>query len=335
MQENNSQAATPLPAPAINESVIKASINVDLSKASMQYEQTLQAATDIKFDKTNLKGDYAPLKQLRALIKKIDDLRTEKNRPYLDAQKLINKVSADLTVPLQKILDEKTKEYEGLVKEVAADNKKIADEKARVDGIKLAIDNLILTQSQAIAGASTSTELEAVRTILKANEANKDRYQEFLADLKAKIKELLPLITKQGAEIDRLEELEKERKKQLKKGDERGAMKIMDKISGLTGSIEERKITVQEKAINSTIAAGTVIVAEPIQSHVPTARRTTWKFKIVDQAELMKKAPDLAIVTLDNEKTKAVLNTLKDAGVLKDKTEHTLNGIMYYEEKLY
>ena len=53
------------------------------------------------------------------------------------------------------------------------------------------------------------------------------------------------------------------------------------------------------------------------------------------EKEVMKKAPELVVFTLDKDKVDAVLKTMKDTEVLNGKTEMIVNGIRYFEQKTY
>ncbi len=66
-----------------------------------------------------------------------------------------------------------------------------------------------------------------------------------------------------------------------------------------------------------------------------SARRTIWKFEVVNEKEVMKKAPELVVFSVNEDMVKANLKLLKDTNQLDGKTELIVNGIRYYEQKTF
>ena len=66
-----------------------------------------------------------------------------------------------------------------------------------------------------------------------------------------------------------------------------------------------------------------------------TKFRRSYNIEIVDEKEAIKKAKDLIEITINKTAANVVLNTLKDTGAFKDKSEVIVNGIKYSEIKNY
>jgi hypothetical protein len=143
--------------------------------------------------------------------------------------------------------------------------------------------------------------------------------------------ELTSKIKEQKELVKEREKIEAEKKKAEESGDEDKLNELMTKEQSIDDKISENTVLVQEAAANSLI---------PINDDGDTAvmvkaRRTIWKAELVNSKEAMKKAPELLEISLNNEKIRDTINTLKDAGVFKGKSEYLLNGIRFFEAKTF
>lgn len=311
--------------------VVKAEYNLELNK--LNYQEILQRAEDISFNKETLEKDYAPLKDLRAIIKKIDDLREEKKKPHLEAGRLVDAAAKDLSKPLQEVLDRKTKEYSKLAEEVRQEQEKVAREQDRVNGIRSAIDTFFLDASQAIAAAKTPQDIVAVEKLIGSHKANSSRYAEFLPELIEKAAALTPKIKDQKEAIRQLDELHRKEEEAKKTGDDATLLQVMEEKEVVQATIDEGKVTVQEEAINQ--ATNTPVYVGRSSFSAPKPRRTTWKIEIVDLELAIRKSRMLLDITLNPTKANESKKLLQDSGVFDGKTEHIVNGIRYYEDKQY
>ena len=330
---------------AISEPQIKAAVTIptiesvtaqyrlELNKEG--YQSVLQQAEDIVFAKETLQTDGEPLKKLRVIIKKIDELRAEKKSPYFEAGKVIDQAAKDLTKPLEEVLARKTQEYTKLAQEIKKELEDARIEKERVDGVKKEIDIFILNITQDIVSAENTSALSSIEMRMGSHKGNKSRYHEFLPDLVKRCDELTPMIKKQKEHINNVEELKKKEEEALAKGDDQAVLDARASIQEVDTKLEELKIRTQETAINQSTSIPSFVVPEVIMPQAVSARRTTWKAEIVDKKEVMKKSPDMVEVTLISSKVSETIKTLKDAGTLKGKTEFVMNGVRYFESALY
>lgn len=325
--------ATPIPAQPFSLEKTKAEMTLALSKEGMAYQNLLQEGEDVVFTEDNVNEERSCIVNLRKVKKSLEDVVN----PYTEKWQGFNAAKKSLLDPVLLLLTKKNNECKKVAQQIDEKNRKIKAENDRKDRIKTEIDTFFLDQSQAIAGAKTSEDLVSIEKRIGSHKANKSRYEEFLPTLIEKADELTPLIKTQKEAIKKLEDLKKQEEAALKSGDDQAVLDARDAQEAVTQKIDENKIVAQETAIGMTQSAGVSNggYARPVTSAAPKARRTTWEMEMKDLKELLKKSPDLLDMTLNKEKAKVILKTLKDSGQLEGKTEITLNGVRYFEEKSY
>ena len=75
---------------------------------------------------------------------------------------------------------------------------------------------------------------------------------------------------------------------------------------------------------------------EGLEIKIPEKKSTDKAvIEVVNEKEVMKKAPELVVFTIDEEKVRNNLKLLKDSNQLEGKTELIINGIRYYEQKTF
>lgn len=234
---------------------------------------------------------------------------------------------ADIKNPIQ------TK-YTQLCHDVLKRQQEEIKEKARVDAIKNGIESNAVMFAQKIANCTTSAELTIVERNINLEKTYKNKYAEFLPDAIIRFNELNTILASQKISVKKLEEIAAGQLQAKATGDDAKFLALEDQKETVEAQVEETKIVVQETAINQSMNDSGVTVAQTVFPKV-TAKRTTWKFEVVNEKEVMKKAPELVVFSIDDEKVKAILKTLKDTGQLDGKTEQIVNGIRYYEEKTF
>lgn len=308
----------------------KAEMQLVLTKAGLAYQKLLQDGEAVVFTKENLNADQVVLKTLRTVKKKLEDVEN----PYTESWKGFNQVKKELVDPIVALLTKKEGEYKKLAKEVEEEKARIAQDNARKAAIQQTITDFILTQSQAIAAATTPEEIVAIEKLIGSNKGATNRYQEFLPEFCQRADDLLPLIKAQKEAIKKLADLKKKEEEARKSGDDEAVLQHMEAQEEITGKIEEGKITVQEAAINQA-ANTSVVVAQEVAPEAPKSRRTVWKAEIVDMEQAVKKSRHLLDITLNSGKVSDSIKTLKESGVFEGKTEHVVNGVRYFEDKSY
>lgn len=318
----------------VSKAVVKATISTELTKQFTNYQNILNIAGTVIFTKDNLQKEGTILTTLRNIIKSIDTLREAKKKPYFQAGKTIDEAAKELTAPIQQVLDSLNASYKTIAQQIENDRRQIEMENQRIESVRQAITSFVIDTSQAIAAATTPDEIVAIEKNIGSHKANKSKYQEFLPELIEKADELVPIIKQQKEHIKTLGKIQKEKDKAEESGDDAKLMKLMEQEETVTAQLQEGAVNIQETAVAQSIGSGTTIATTVAPGQVK-ARRTTWKAELIDVKEAMKKCPELLDVSLNSEKVSANMKVLKDAKVFDGKTEVIINGIKYYEEKLY
>ncbi len=309
--------------------VTKAELQIALSKEGLQYQQLLQEGENLKFTKDNLVEERDSLKPLRNVKKKLED----KKNPYWEKYKAWNDAKSSLITPVEELLKRKEAELSKLALEIEADKKKAEQEKARVSGIRQAIDSFFIAQSQAIAGAKTLVELTAIEKIIGSHKANKARYAEFLPDLVGKAENLTPLIKQQKDNIRKLEAVKEAEAKAAESGDDQAVLDAREAQESLQNKFDEVNIKAQEQAVGMATRVETVVVPEVVLPAAPKPRRQVWTYESTDINETLKKMPNFVDLTLNKEKVDEYLKAKKAEGI--EGEEFTVFGIRFFIQKSF
>ena len=154
---------------------------------------------------------------------------------------------------------------------------------------------------------------------LEKSESNAKKYGEFHKEAIEKYDSVLkPILKDQKEKTKQQEELKQQLNEAIANDD-------IEKI-------DDNQVKVQEEAINKASLDFTPMAEEIIAD---TKFRRSYNIEIVDEKEAIKKAKDLIEITINKTAANVVLNTLKDTGAFKDKSEVIVNGIKYSEIKNY
>jgi len=310
---------------------IKAQFGIELTKKHGNYQKALEQLQGITVTEDNIEEAQQFMRNVNSFIKYLDDLRKEMKDPFFKQGKSIDDVHKEFANPIIAIRDKVQK----LLNDVAAIKaKKIEEDRQRLlktQAIKEAINTFVLNFSVKIAAADSNEQLISLERLINLEKANKSKYADLLSLLIERCNELNEKLAEQKKLVKQREELKKQQEEAKKQGDDDKLNELLEKQQAIDDEIADNTVIVQEQAANSIIADTNEI--DELES--VKARRTVWKAEISDVKEAMKKAPELLDVTLNNDAVKAVLNTLKDSGSLKGKTELTVNGIRYFEQKTF
>ena len=189
---------------ALTPEIVKAQLTVALSKEGLAYQNLLQACENVTFTKDNLNEERTVLKDLRKVKSNLAGM----TNPHTAAWQQWNAARKSLADPVDALLTKKEGEFSKISKEIAAENARIEAEKARVKGIKDAIDTFFLEQSQAVANTSEPSEIVRIEKLIGSHKANKTRYAEFLPLLVEKADILADLIKDKKSALRELEALQ-------------------------------------------------------------------------------------------------------------------------------
>ena len=315
--------------PQLSQEIITAQFRKELM--AYQYQQLLDELGAIKVTSDTIESTQKKIKEARSLKKKIEDVKSNLKKPYWDICTKFDTAFNDLKTPLDNLINDKEKEVNNLSKKIAEENQQKERERLRIEGVKKSIEEFVFEQTRNIASATTDVELVAIEKLIGSHKANKSRYEELLPSLVEKCEELTPLIKKQKEHIRELAEIERKKNEALQKGDDREAMELEEKKEAVQSSIEETKIIIQETAIESALSSTDVIEVKEVLV-TPKPRRTTWEMEIVDEKKAFNSG--MLVYEINKEKAKAQLEVVKQT-LPKDQEEMTINGIRYYQNKIY
>jgi hypothetical protein len=305
---------------------IEIQISIHLTKQYGNYQEALKQAENATVTEETIEQSQNFLRNLGKFIKAIDDHREAMKKPYFQAGKDIDAAHKSVSKKFEAARDVLQKKLndaaQAKILRLQEENRKIQREGA----IKQAINDFILDYSVKIASATNNEQLLAYERLINLEKANKSKYAEFLPLLIERCNDLNGKLAEQKVLIKQKDEIERQKQAALDKNNDEKAMKLAQQEQDLLDKINENTIKVQEQASESIFVSS----APAPLSEMPKAAYTTWKCEIVNEKEVMKKAPELLDVKLNAEKAKTVLNTLKETGALEGKTEYTLNGIRYF-----
>lgn len=319
--------------PVITQEVVTSKFNLELTRN--KYQEALQSLTSYNITRDNINEAQEKMKKARKFLTVFKTIYEEKKKPSWDEYNLWLATYNNLKAPFEKLIAEKTAVLTKISNELEKERIAAANEKTRIDNVKTKIDNFILSVSQQIAEASSDDQLVSLEKLIGSHKANKSRYQEFLPDFITRCNELTPILKKQKEAVRKIEELKKQEQEALASGDDQKVLDSQESQEAVQATISENKVVVQETAINQAIAPE--ITHVEVLAPTISARRTSWKAELLPDAKSLKKAFDAGMLDceLNSEKAKTTLNALKDAGTLKGLTEYTLNGVRYFEQKLF
>lgn len=304
--------------------VVQAQIIKDTS--AHNYQKLLQAAEDIHFDKETLNQDYLPLKELREIKKRIEDLEN----PYTAAWKLWNESKASVLNPIKDVLTRKGNEFTVLATQIKTEQQLVEKNNKRINDIKTLIQNTSIRFSTQIAAAENIEELVRIEKAI-GSEQTKKQYQEFVPQLIIELEKLKPLITAQKGNFKELDNVKNKQQAVNESGNDEEIIMWLDSENIPIEKIESIKTEVQHVALNSAINQTTEVESEST-TVLPKAKRTTWEYEITEWDLFKKNYPQFIKCEPDHEKIKEMIKQEKDG---KRINERTVNGLKIYLKSTY
>lgn len=310
---------------------LKAQFGIELTKKYGNYQKTLDELKKIIISEDNIEEVQKLMKGINSFLKSSDDLRKEMKEPFFRQGKAIDDVYKEFSTPIEVIKVDIQKKLNDVA---VAKAKKIELERQRLQKeqqIKETINNFILDNSVKIASADSNEQLLSLERLINLEKANKSKYGDLLPLLIERCNELNSKLAEQKVLVKQKEELLKQQEKAKEAGDDDKLSELKAKEQEIENKIADNTVTVQEQAANSIITNSN----ELDELDEVKARRTVWKAEIQDVKEVMKKASQMLDISLNAEKIREAISTLKDAGTFKGKTEVVVNGIRYFESKTF
>lgn len=310
---------------------IQGKFNIALTQS--KFQQLANKADSLVYNEDNLEEIADFLKSLRSVKKAIEETHKEGKAEALKIGRDWDMAKNTFTNQVIAIEEKPQAEYSRICIEVDQRKRDAAIEKQRVVNIKQGIETNALKFATDIANCTTSDRLAYFERLINLEKGRKDKYAEFINDAVIRFNELNALLAAQKIEVKKLEEIRLQELEAAKAKDEEKMLLLQQQREASENRIEEAKIVVQETVINQATKVEISIADEIFP--IVKSRRTTWKFEMINEKEVIKKSPELLIVSLNDEKVKIILQNLKDTHVLDDKTEYILNGIRYWEQKTF
>jgi hypothetical protein len=322
----NTEVATPqLPAP------IQGRFNIALTNS--KFQQLADEAGTLIYNEDNLQKIKDYLDKTRKVEKAIEDTHKDGKAEALNIGRQWDAGKNSFLAMVANIKSFPQQEYTRICNEVLQRQRDQEAERFRISNIKQGIESNAILFAKQIAECETTPQLTALESRINLEKTRKEKYQEFLPDAIARFSELNAILANQKKIVKGLEENARLQLEAKQKQDDEALLKLQQQQEQQQAQMEENKVVVQETAIAQSVNA--VEYAQEVITAAPKARRTTWSYEVINEKEVMKKSPELVIFTLDTEKVKSVLKTLKDTEQLEGKTEMIVNGIRFFEQKTF
>jgi hypothetical protein len=310
---------------------IAGKFNIALTQS--KFQQLADKANNLIYNEDNLEE----IKQFLADTRKVEKAIEETHKDgKAEALKIGRDWDTGKNTFLETVAAIKLKpqqEYTKLCNDILLRQQQEEAEIQRKQTIKNGIETNAVQFAKDISNCTTSIELTNVERKINLEKTRKEKYMEFLDDANKRYTELNSLLATQKTTVKELEENARQQEIAKQQQDNAKLLELKEQQEQQEAKIEEAKVVVQETAINQSMKEETPIARTIFPS--VSARRTTWKFEVVNEKEVMKKAPELVVFSIDEEKVKANLKLLKDSNQLEGKTELTINGIRYSEQKTF
>lgn len=322
--------------------IIKANFSLELSK--LNYQTALQSLTSYVITRDNVVEAQEKIKGARAFLKRFDEIKTAGKAAALAECRSWDLAFNELKEPFDKLLVEKSAAMSKIAQQLEEERQEAERERLRIAGIKQAIDNFVIEQSQAIAAAQTTQQLVRIEQLIGSHKANKARYAEFLHELVFKSSNLADLIKEQKVFIRKLEALKEAENVAESTGQDQAVLDLREDQQKLAAKIEENAIKAQESTIDMVINSGAIDV-EIVPAEAPRPRRQTWEWEINDDVikgeiiygsgikKVAKAMPSWVEMKPIEKKIEAFLAESKPHW--KDKEDMEVNGVRFYLKKKY
>lgn len=224
------------------------------------------------------------------------------------------------------------KEYERMCADVENRRRQAEQEKQRVAQIKSGIESNAITFAKQIADCKTTDDLTRVERNINLEKTRKEKYQEFLPDLVTRLNELNGILANQKTTVKELEENERQQAIAKQQEDADKLLELQRQQEEKKSQMEDNRVLVQEAAINQSVNAPQTIVPEEVIPAVK-ARRSVWKWEVVNIKDTARKMPDWTTINIVDEKVDDYLKAKKAEGI--EGEEFVTAGIRFWLDKTY
>jgi hypothetical protein len=310
--------------PAISQDKVVAAINIALTKQQLSVQALQNTADNLEFTPEKREEISQFLAKLNSTDKVTEQTHKDGKAPYLEGGRIWDAGKNSTLAIIEAIRKTVKPKFDQMCAEEDRKKSESARQKQREIDITAGIENNVISFSAKIAVCTTNAELLDIERIinLEKSDSRKDKYGEYHQQAVEKYDKVLKPILKSQKEIQ-----EAEKNNDAVKLDE-----LNEKKEIIEEEIQQNSVKVQEEALNNA-AIDFIPLAEEV--FADTKFRRTYTIEVSDEKEAFKKAKDLLDISVNKVKAGIVLQTLKETGVFKDKSEVIVNGIKYSEIKNY
>jgi hypothetical protein len=304
-------------APAPTQEIVKANIQLELTKSGLIYQSVLQSIENIVVREDNL----VEAQKLLEPAERAKKFFEKRENPHKKAWQEDNAATKSLLTPLEEGINRKKAEIARVNKILLDREAAIKAEQAKQVADELAANNFFIQISQQVAAAVTDFEIVRIEKLIGAH-SSKPLYKE-------KAEALKPIISKQKEHIRHLEAIKEQEKKAEQRGDDEEIMQLREQQQEITAKISEGNEAVQFTAIKG--AESNVVVPEVVAPQTVKPKRQIWTWELVDIEQAKKKADWTKTVTNDAVIDEH-LKSIKDSAESED---FVVSGIRFFVKKSY
>jgi hypothetical protein len=321
--------------PAISQDKVVAAINIALTKQQLSVQALQNTADNLEFTPEKREEISQFLAKLNSTDKVTEQTHKDGKAPYLEGGRIWDAGKNSTLAIIEAIRKTVKPKFDQMCAEEDRKKSESARQKQREIDITAGIENNVISFSAKIAVCTTNAELLDIERIinLEKSDSRKDKYGEYHQQAVEKYDKVLkPILKSQKEKIKEKEALEVQIQEAEKNNDAVKLDELNEKKEIIEEEIQQNSVKVQEEALNNA-AIDFIPLAEEV--FADTKFRRTYTIEVSDEKEAFKKAKDLLDISVNKVKAGIVLQTLKETGVFKDKSEVIVNGIKYSEIKNY
>lgn len=305
----------------------------NLTLTELKFQALANEAATLVFNEDNLLTIKQFLEKSKKIEKAIEETHKNGKAEVLLATRQWDSAKNAFLAQVSAIVDKPAQQYSKICRDIQERQRLEAIETARKANIKTGIENNATYYAKTIADCKTSADLTRIESIINLEKGRKDKYQEFLPEAIERYNQLNAILKTQKENVKELERLEAEKLEAEKIGNDEKLLEIAAKQEVAETKIEEKKIEVQEKVIEQSFAAAEVPTMKTIFPAIK-ARRSVWKWKVVDIKETAKKMPSWTVITPVDSEIDNYLKAKKAEG-LTGEEPFTVAGVEFYLEKTF
>lgn len=308
---------------------IVGSFNIALTESKFQAIQN--EADKLVFDEDNVEVIKDFLAKTRKVTKAIEEVHKLGKAEALQIGRNWDNAKNAYISQVDAITDLPQRKYTELCQSIQKKAQDAENERVRILNIKNGIETNAVNFAKIIADADSTPRLLEIERLINLEKGRKEKYQEFLPEAVERFTQLNVILKNQKDAVKLREELKQKELDAIKTQNDAALLEIQIKQEAVESKIEENKVEVQETAIAQSMPPE-IIVPEVILPTVK-ARRSVWKYKVLDIKETARKIPDWVQMQLNDNKVDDYLKAKKAEGITGE--SFTVAGIEFYLEKTF